>query len=161
MPLLVADWKTNAAETPLLDNDESVFETPETPVQIPDTERWRNAVYEPCDTALWRKHLVLTPYMLLDRLKVCADLASEGTNTDIDGPQNYQLERIQEEINHLLDLLWRSGLWIDTKTVEKTAVDGQSYTVLCEPFTDGKPQGKPLSPDAPDWVRDMLGVSPP
>lgn len=150
----------NAAETPLLRDDESVMNTPATG-EIPDTtELWQDAVYECCDTALWRKQLVLTPHMLLDRLKVCADLLSEAQNEEItEDARAHRVSRVSEEIDHLLHLLWRGGLWTNVKTVEKTACDGQPYHVLAEPFTDGKPQGKPLSADAPEWLREVLGVS--
>ncbi|MBC8136236.1 MAG: hypothetical protein H8F28_10145 [Fibrella sp.] len=149
----------SAAEMSLLDGDESVMNTPANGRVSDATKLWQDAVYECCETALWRKQLVLTPHMLLDRLKVCADLLSEvrgGSTTE--EARDHQIACVSEEIDHLLHLLWRGGLWTNVGTVEKTACDGQAYHVLAEPFTDGKPQGKPLSADAPEWLKEVLGV---
>ncbi len=97
--------------------------------------------------------------MLLDRLKVCADLLNEARDGDLPGDsRDNQVALAGGEIDHLLHLLWRGGLWTSASTVEKTAYDGVTYHVLEEPFTDGKPQGKPLSDDAPVWLREVLGV---
>lgn len=152
----------NAAETPLWDGEESVMDAPAlgtTTGNDGTTQLWRDAVYECCDTALWRKQLVLTPHMLLDRLKVCAELLREGQESDAQKDQRDPcVAQASQEIEHLLHLLWRGGLWTNTDPVEKVACDGQAYQVLLEPFTDGKPQGKPLSEDAPLWLKEVLGV---
>ncbi|MBC7807974.1 MAG: hypothetical protein H7145_17735 [Akkermansiaceae bacterium] len=139
--------------------DESLIRTPVT-AEAPDaTGLWQDAVYECWDTALWRKRLVLTPHMLLDRLKVCADLLNVARRADVaEDSRNQQVVSVSEEIDHLLHLLWRGGLWTNADTVEKTACDGRTYRVLSEPFTDGKPQGKPLSANAPTWLKEVLGV---
>lgn len=97
--------------------------------------------------------------MLLDRLKVCSDLLCESQGAGVtEEARQHRVMHVREEIDHLLHLLWRSGLWTDTDPVEKTACNGHTYHVLTEPFLDGKPHGKPLSDDAPTWLKEVLGV---
>ena len=124
----------------LSSEDESVWEVEasEEETTPEETDPRRDPVYECCDTALWRKRLVLTPYMLLDRLHVCAELAKEvqeGTPSS-DMVANH-VDRLSDEVNHLLRLLERSGLWIDSALVNQPSCDGHVYSVLKEPFTAG------------------------
>ena len=103
------------------------------PPVVPDPRQ--SAVYEACQSALLRKRLVLTPYMLVDRLNVCADLASEACCAGSPAsPQTRRIEQIGEEIAHMLHLLHRGGLWADTKFERKEAVGGRAYFVITEPF---------------------------
>jgi len=118
-----------------------------------------------------RRHLVMTPWMLLDCLKACQDdayallvevcrsgLGEETRYGVVRNPVADRLERINFGIAHILKVLWRGGLWTDTEIREALAVDGRAYQVLSEPFTIGKPGSRPLPPDAPDWQRELLGI---
>lgn len=115
--------------------------------------------------------LVMTPWMLLDGLKACQEEAAAilgevrrsgvGLERRYGVPYNPLAERLEElhfGINNLLRLLWRGGLWTEGEVVEHTAADGKAYQVVREPFTDGKPGGRPLPPDAPSWQRELLGL---
>jgi hypothetical protein len=128
-------------------------------------------VYEASDAALLGRYLVMTPWMLLDRLKECQDeaeairdsvyargLGAERRFGRRVNPLAERVDRLSGEINHILQLLWRGGLWTDGPVEERASWDGGTYQVLREPFTDGKPHGRPLPPDAPDWQRELLGL---
>jgi hypothetical protein len=73
-------------------------------------------------------------------------------------PLAERMERVHFGVSHVLKLLWRSGLWTDEEVVEAEAADGKTYQVLRAPFTDGKPQGRSLAPNAPVWQRELLGL---
>lgn len=91
-------------------------------------------VYEGCETALWRKRLVVTPDMLLDRLQVCADLATEAQRACLPSPELHN--QLSSEIERVIHLLERGGLWMDAPLEQKTACDGKVYQVLLQPFVD-------------------------
>lgn len=131
------------------------------------------AVYEIDEEALLGQRLVLTPYMLLDELKQCQEEMEQLlAHVDATGlglerrcgvmvnPVAERMERVHFGVSHLLKLLWRSGLWTDEEVREASAADGKPYRVLCAPFTDGKPRGRDLSPNAPLWQRELLGLPP-
>lgn len=134
-------------------------------------ERLCRPVYENSETALLGRYLVMTPWMLLDRLKECQDEAESlrdsvyrrGVGAERRfgrqvNPLAERLDRLSQEINHMLQLLWRGGLWTEDGVEMRSASDGREFHVLREPFTDGKPHGRPLPTDAPDWQRELLGV---
>ena len=139
--------------TPIADKTDTISSADE-------DERWNHVVYECADNGLWRNRLVLTPYMLLDRLKACADLAADSCAAARTPCERQRARQIEGELTHLLTLLWRSGLWADTESENRVDCDGRPFQVLAAPFTDGKPHGKPISPAAPPWQRDLLGLAP-
>ena len=118
-----------------------------------------------------RRHLVMTPWMLLDCLKACQDdaytllvevcrtgLGEETRYGVVRNPVADRLERINFGIAHILKVLWRGGIWTDADIQEAEAADGREYRVIREPFTIGKPGSLPLPADAPDWQRELLGI---
>lgn len=117
--------------------------------------------------------LVLTAWMLLDRLTTCQESAAvllqeilaSGAGEErrlgtVINPLAERTEALHFEIGHLLRLLWRSGLWTDAAIAQGQSADGRSFAVLREPFTDGKDHGRPLPCDASAWRREILGVPP-
>jgi|GEM_PF-3356406 hypothetical protein len=146
--------------------------TKSSPLPPPSSLPACRAVYEPAPDALLGKHLVMTPWMLLDRLRECQEEAARlgetvrrreyGTQRRFGfevNPLADQLDRLSGEMGKILALLWRGGLWTDAPVEEATSVEGRTYLVLREPFTDGKPHGRALSSEeAPEWVRDLLGI---
>lgn len=119
------------------------------------------------------KRLVMTPWMLLDGLKELEEEAERllclvrennlGWERRCGVPVNPladTAERLQFGAAHLLRLLWRGGLWTNDEITPMSDADGETFHVLRAPFTDGKPNGRPLPPDAPRWQRDLLGAVP-
>ncbi len=117
--------------------------------------------------------LVMTPYLLLDGLKACQEdahaLLAEVQRTGVGmerrcgvlvNPLADRLEKLHFDMGVMLRLLWRGGLWTDGEVVEEADIDGVLHRVLREPFTDGKPNGRPISADAPYWQRELLGLPP-
>lgn len=115
--------------------------------------------------------LVLTPWMLLDALKECEadaecllalvqaqNLGAERRYGIPINPVAQRAERLHFGVRQLLRLLWRSGLWTQTPVTQTVDAEGNPCFVLSSPFTDGKPHGRTLHPDAPQWQRELLGV---
>ena len=109
--------------------------------------------------------------MLLDALKECQDDAAllhcqiqqsgaglERRHGLLVNPLADRVDKLHGTVSHLLRLLWRDGIWTDGEIVAQVGTDGKAYHALREPFTDGKPGGRPLAADAPLWLREMLGV---
>ena len=118
------------------------------------------------------RHLVLTPWMLMDQLLQCQEETEEaldqvyqqglGWEERCGVPVNPLADRLEAahfSITQTLRLLWRGGLWTDECCEDAQAVNGKRYKVLRAPFTDGKPHGRPLPIDTPDWQRELLGLS--
>lgn len=130
-------------------------------------------VYEVDDTVSPGQRLVVTPWMLLDQLKHCQEQTEQILyyihKNDIGverccgvqiNPLSEKVEQVHFGVSQLLRLLWRSGLWSEEVQEEATAANGTHYQVLRAPFTDGKPSGRPLPPNAPHWQREILGLDP-
>jgi hypothetical protein len=113
--------------------------------------------------------LVLTTWMLLDRLRSCHEDADVLywellQNDDVALPlcgarvnlTAERAERLRFELGRLLSLLWRSGLWSDGPTTEAVATTGGRYQVVRYPFT----AGPTLTEDHPSWQHDLLGAAP-
>jgi hypothetical protein len=128
-------------------------------------------VYEKDAATPLGQRLVMTPWMLLDGLKECQEDAAlllqavEESGVGLErrhgllvNPLADRLEKLHFGVSHMLKLLWRAGLWTDETPGAAVAADGRTYLALREPFTDGKPGGRPLAPDAPAWQRELLGI---
>lgn len=127
-------------------------------------------VYE-TDAATPGQRLVVTPWMLMDQLKQCQEQTEQllyyiqKTGVGAErccgvwvNPLSEKVEQVHFGVSQLLRLLWRGGLWSEESPEEAVSADGAPYHVLRAPFTDGKPSGRPLPEDAPDWQRELLGV---
>jgi hypothetical protein len=122
-----------------LESDDALWEGEPGAVAVKADSPWQTPVYECCESALWRKRLVLTPYMLVDRLKACAELAAEVRDEELPAAAvRNRADLLADEVDRLLALLWRSGLWIDTPTEERESCDGRAYQVIARPFTDDR-----------------------
>lgn len=134
----------------------------------------RQPVYEASRSAILGRQLVMTPWMLLDRLRECQERTdalrqeaceknwgAERRQGRTVNPLTERLDRLSDDLAHTLYILWRGGLWLDARDglIEtRTDADGTPHQVACAPFTDGKPHGRPLPPDAPAWLCDLLGA---
>jgi len=136
----------------------------------------RQPVYEKSEDAVLGRQLVMTPWMLLDRLRDCQErtdaLRAEACARNWGAERRrgrtvnsltQRLDQLSDDLEHTLYILRRGGLWLDAVhdgTVETRAdADGTPHQVARSPFTDGKPHGRPLPPDAPAWLRDLLGAA--
>jgi hypothetical protein len=128
-------------------------------------------VYEADEAAILGQRLVLTPYMLLDKLRQCQEETEAlllyvhhngvGVETRCGLPVNPVAERLEQvhfSVSQILKLLWRSGLWTEEELEAASDTSGKAYHALRAPFTDGKPHGRPLPEDAPYWQRELLGL---
>lgn len=107
-------------------------------------------VYEKNERAVLGRQLVMTPVMLLDKLKdyqdatrclrqsVCVE-AGGVVRVECPGRFVHRLDRLQADIEQTLHLLWRGGLWMESEIEERSAMNGRAYRVVREPFTDGRP----------------------
>ncbi len=116
----------------------------------------------------------MTPWMLLDRLRECQErtdaLRQEACEKNWGAerwrgrtvnPLTERLDRLSDDLAHTLHILRRGGLWLDARDglIEtRLDADGTPHQVACAPFTDGKPHGRPLPPNAPAWLCDLLGA---
>ncbi len=128
-------------------------------------------VYEADASAVPNQRLVVTPWMLMDQLKHCQEQTEQilyyihksGVGAERCcgvwvNPLSEKVEQVHFGVSQLLRLLWRGGLWSEDALDEAFTADGNPYYVLRAPFTDGKPGGRPLPPDAPEWQRELLGL---
>lgn len=128
-------------------------------------------VYEDDDAAVLGQRLVLTPYMLLDKLRHCQEETEQlllyvhrngiGMEQRCGIPVNPVAERLEQvhfSVSQVLRLLWRSGLWTEADLEATQDTTGKSFMALRAPFTDGKAHGRPIPEDAPYWLRELLGL---
>ncbi|MDX1935286.1 MAG: hypothetical protein SFU56_22030 [Capsulimonadales bacterium] len=115
----------------------------------------------------------MTTWMLLDELRQCQEhldallqhikatrCGEEKRLGIVFNPVLESVESAHFHVSHILRLLWRDGLWTDAPVTERSDSRHRAFHVLEQPFTDGKPHGRPLPESASADLCDLLGLCP-